>query len=150
MDLEDICDALAARYVSATIGTPTGALPIRFTYGQAPNSMPATPSVVVIPQRGEMVYNPGQRQTQHEIDVLFYHSKRQGDIPRSETERQRWLMYLLNALHGQAKLGLGSSGVDKALPTNYEFVELPYGGDLYDGIRISVTVWVTESVTLTP
>lgn len=148
-DLEDICDAIAARYAPGTIGTPTSATAMRASYGQAPNSIPSTPAVVVLPKSGTVIYNPGQRKSEHEIDVLFYHSRRQGDVPRSETERQRWLPTLLAALHGQVKLGLAPD-VDKALPTEYEFTELEYGGDAYDGIRINVRVWVTETVTLTP
>jgi hypothetical protein len=148
-DLEDVCDGIAARYAPGTIGTPTGALGMRASYGQAPNSLPVTPAVVVLPKTGTVVYGSGQRKSEHEIDVLFYHSRRQGDVPRSETERQRWLPYLLDALHGQVKLGLAPE-VDKALPTTYAFEELSYGGDEYDGIRINVRVWVTETVSLTP
>lgn len=148
-DLEDICDAIATRYSPGTIGTPGSAMPMRAAYGQAPNALPSTPAVVVLPKSGTLIYGAGQRKSEHEIDVLFYHSRQQGDVPRTETERQRWLPVLLNALHGQVKLGLAGT-VDKALPTDYEFVELPYGGDAYDGIRINVRVWVTDAVTLTP
>ena len=149
-DLEDICDGIAARYLPGTIGTPTGATAMRAAYGQTPNSLPSTPAVVVIPKTGTLVYGAGQRNSEHDIDVLFYHARRQGDVPRSETERQRWLPYLLNALHGQVQIGQVANGVQKALPTDYEFVELSYGGDEYDGIRINVRVWVTEAVTLIP
>lgn len=148
LDLEDICDAIAARYAPGTIGTPSSATAMRASYGQAPNSLPSTPAIVVLPKTGTLIYGSGQRKSEHEIDVLFYHSRRQGDVPRSETERQRWLPTLLNALHGQTKLGL-SPDVDKALVTDYAFTELGYGGDEYDGIRINVRVWVTEAVTLT-
>ena len=149
MDLEDICDALADLYAPGTIGTPTGATAMRASYGQAPNSVPMTPCVVVMPDTGTLIYGSGERKSEHDIKVQFYHSKRQGDIPRSETERQRWLPTLLNAVHGSVKLGL-SSYVDKALPTDYSFVEFTYSGDTYDGILINYRVWVTETVTLTP
>lgn len=149
MDLEDICDAIAALFAPGTIATPTGATAMRASYGQAPNSIPMTPCVVVMPQSGELVYGSGQRKSEHEIEVLFYHAKRQGDVPRSETERQRWLPALLDAINSGVKLGL-SAYVDKALPTNYEFTELPYNDDNYDGIRITFRVWVTETVSLTP
>lgn len=148
-DLEDVADAIATRYAPGTIGTPTDALAMRASYGQAPNSLPATPAVVVLPKSGSLIYGGGQRKSEHEVDVLFYYGRQQGDVPRSETERQRWLPVLLNALHGKTKLGLAPD-VDKALATDYEFVELQYGGDAYDGIRINVRVWVTETVTLTP
>lgn len=148
-DLEDISDAIAARYLPGTIGTPTGAMAMRASYGQMPNSIPITPAVVVVPQRGEVVYGTQTWDVTHEIDVLFFYSRKQADVPRSETERQRWLPYLLNALNGQMQLGLSGS-VKSAMPTSYEFTELPYGGEQYDGIRISLDVIVREPVTMTP
>ena len=148
-DLEDVCDAIAARYAPGTIGTPSGATAMRAAYGQAPNSIPMTPAVVVLPKSGELVYGAGQRKSEHEIDVLFYASRRQGDVPRAETERQKWLPTLLAAVHGQVKLGLAPD-VDKALPASYDFTELEYNGESYDGIRIGLRVWVTETVSLTP
>lgn len=149
-DMEDICDALAARYLPATIGTPTNGVGMRASYGQAPNSIPSTPAVVVLPKSGTLTYQSGTRDSEHDIDVLFFYARREGDVPRSETQRQRWLPLLLNALHGQVKLGLSADGVQKAFPVDYEFTELTYAGDDYDGIRITVRVWITEPVTLTP
>lgn len=148
MDMNAICNALAARFAPGTIGTPTGAEAMRYAYGQAPNNLPATPSVVVLPEDGQVVANPGQWRFEHNIDVLFYLAKAPGDTARVETQRQLWLPTLLAATQGQAKLGV--SGVDKALPTEWEFTELPFGGDEYHGIRINYRVWVTETVTLTP
>ena len=148
-NLETICDALAARYTGTAIGTPSNALGMRATYGQMPNSVPVTPSVVIMPKTGEVVYGSGSWDVTHQIDALFYHSKRQGDVPRSETERQRWLPYLLSATHGMMALGLGGT-VKSAMPTGYEFVVLPYGGDEYDGIVVHLDVIVRETVTLTP
>ena len=92
--------------------------------------MPATPSVVVIPQRGEIVFDPGQGQTQHEIDVLFYHSKRQGDIPRRETERQRWLMSCSTRSTARRSSGSGRAAGTRAMPTDYEFATLPTAATL--------------------
>jgi hypothetical protein len=151
MDMLAICNALAARYAPGTIGTPATGTPatIRAVYGQAPHSMPTTPAVVVMPQTGDVVMGSGTWDVTHHIDVLFYHSKKQGDVPRSETQRQLWLPSLLEATLGAATLGLGGV-VKSALPVEYEFLELPYGGDSYEGIRIGVDVIVREPVTLTP
>ena len=38
----------------------------------------------------------------------------------------------------------------KAIPTTWDFTELPYGGEMYDGIVIHVTVYLREYGTFTP
>lgn len=148
--LENICDALAARYVGTVIGTPANALAMRASYGQMPNNIPSTPCVVVMPKTGDVVYGSGQWDVTHKIDVLFYYQKSQGDLVRSMTELQRWLPLLLSATHGQVSLGLTSGGVKSALPADYEFSLLDYGGEEYDGIIVHHNVIVREAVTLTP
>ena len=148
-DMEDICDALATRYAPGTIGTPTGALAMRSSYGQVPNSVPVTPAVIVMPKSGTVVYGAQAWDMTHQIDALFYYSKRQGDLPRSETQRQLWLPLLLSATHGKVALGL-SGTVKSAMVTGYEFGVLIYGADEYDGIVIHYDVIVRESVSLTP
>jgi len=149
MDFNAICDGLAARFAAATIGTPTGATAMRGAYGQAPNGVPTFPCVVVVPQNGDVTYGAGIEDGQHDIDVNFYYAKAAGDFPRSETQRQLWLPYLLTATNGQMALGLAPT-VLKAIPTGYEFAELPYGGETYDGIVVHYRVWTRDSVTLTP
>lgn len=149
MDLEAISNGLAARFAPGTIGTPTGASAMRASYGQAPNSIPTTPCIVVFPKDGDLVYGSGQVKGQHRLDVCFYLSKSPGDIARVEKQRQKWLGLLLAATHGAMKLGLASA-VDKAIPASWEFTELPYAGELYDGIIVHVTVYATDNVSLVP
>lgn len=149
IDFEDICDGIAAAY--ANPGTPTSEVPIRASYGQAPNSIPALPCCVVMPQDGEVTYESSNRTGEHNIDLNFYLSKSPGDLVRVETSRQRWLPYLLDALHSAVQVGQGGSGgVQKALPTGYEFTELPYAGEQYDAIVIHLRVWTSETVVLVP
>ena len=95
-----------------------------------------------------MIYESGSWQVTHSIDVLFYLSKAPGDVERVETQRQKWLPLLLGALNG--KLTVGLAYVKSVMPVSYEFTELPYGGDSYDGIRITVSAIVRETVTLAP
>lgn len=149
-NLENICDALAAAYAGTAIGTPTSATAMRATYGQMPNNVPMTPCVVIAPQEGEVVYESSFWSVTHQIDALFYHSKRQGDLPRSESERQRWLPYLLNATNAHLSLQLSAAGVKSAMPTSYEFTTLTYGGDEYDGIVVHLDVIVRETITMAP
>lgn len=149
MDFNDICDGLAARYAPGTIGTPTGASAMRGAYGQEPNGAKPTPFVVVHPQDGEVTFDPGILRGEHNLDVDFYLSKASADFKRIETERQLWLPLLLTATTGQVKLNLAPI-VMKALPVGWEYDQLPYGGETYDGITIHYRVWTEEAVTLTP
>lgn len=150
MDFKAICTALAARYAAGTISTPAGATAMRKSYGQAPQGLQVIPAVVVMPQDGTVIVDPGVLRGQaHRIDVNFYLSKAPGDLARVETQRQLWLPNLLSATFGQMQLGLAPI-VMKAIPVGWEFTELPYGGEMYDGIVIHVEVYTTEIVTLTP
>lgn len=148
--LENICDALAACYAGTAVGTPTSATAMRATYGQMPNNVPMTPCVVIMPKSGEAIFGAQTWDTTHQIDALFYHQKSQGDLARSETERQRWLPLLLSATKSQVALGLSTAGVKSALPTGYEFTTLVYGGEEYDGIVVHYEVIVREPITLVP
>lgn len=152
--LESICNALAMHYAGTAIGTPTGASAMRATYAQWPNNIPSTPCAIIAPMRGEFVDASDHTQIKHEIDVLFYVSKRQGDLPRSETERQKWLPYLLMATLSATHLGLASTGgveYKSTLPSGYEFTTLNYGGDEYDGIVVHLEALVFDrSVTKAP
>ncbi len=107
------------------------------------------PAVVVLPKTGTVTLGPRMVDGTIDLDVLFYLSKAPGDLARVETQRQRWLPTLLAALDGKMQLGLAAY-VQKAYPTDWEFVDLQYGGEAYDGIRITVRVWYTEARTFTP
>lgn len=153
IDLKAICDGLAARFAAGTISTPSGASAMRKSYAAPPKNLPAVPAVILEVQDGDLVANPGQWKHEIHIDAVFCYSKRQGDTVRADTERQRWLGTLLAATQGQLKLGLASASgysVDKAIATGWEFTEYVAGGDEYDAIRVHFTVYVTETVTLTP
>lgn len=149
MDFKAICNGIAARYQAGTITTPAGAVAMKKAYGQMPASMPNVPAVVVIPQDGDVVIGSGTWDVTHHIDVNFYLSKAPGDPERVEAQRQTWLPTLLQAPLGAMQLGLAGT-VKSAFPVSYEWAELPYGADLYDGITIRLDVIVRENVTLTP
>jgi hypothetical protein len=153
IDFEAICDALAARFEPATIGTPTGGPAMREVYPEPPKSVPTVPAVLLEVSDGTVVANPGQWKHELHIDVIFLLSKRPADPVRVETNRRKWLPYLLRATVGQLKLGLGGAtgySVDKALPIGWEFVEYDVAGVTFDAIRVAYTVWVTGTVSLTP
>lgn len=144
--MKAICDGLATRYTGIT---PPAGETLRKAYGQMPHSMPNTPSIVFMPQDGEMTLGASQWSGVHRIDLNFYLSKAQGDIKREETRRQNWLGALLSRLDGQMAIGLAPT-VLKAFPTTYEFTELPYGGESYDAIVVHLEVDTREYVTFTP
>lgn len=153
IDLKAICDGLAARFAAGTISTPTGAHTMRTSYAAPPKSAPVVPCVILEVQDGTIIANPGQWNHELNIDAVFLYSKRQGDTVRQDTERQRWLGNLLAATEAQLKIGLGAASgytVDKALPADWEFTEYQVGSDLFDGIRVHFTVYVRETVSLTP
>lgn len=152
IDFESIMDAFAARFVAATIGTPTGAPAMRASYAEPPKNVPATPAVVLEVRDGEVVANPGQWKHEMNVDAMFLVAKRPGDTKRVEEIRQKWLPYLLHASVDQLKLGLGGAvgySVDKAIPTGWEWDEYDVGADTYDAIRVHWTLYVTETVSLT-
>lgn len=145
--------ALAARFVAATIGTPTGFVAMRNSYAKPPKNVPTTPSHLLEVQDGTVVANPGQWKHEMNVDGILLIAKRQADTQREEAQRQAWLPYLLHATVDQVKLGLGAATnytVDKAFPSGWEWDEYEIGGDKYDAIRVHWTIYVTENVVLTP
>ena len=77
----------------------------------------------------------------------------QGDTAREDRQRKLWLPYLLHATVDQVKITLGGAtnySVDKAIPGGWEFTEYEVGADKYDAIRVHWTIYVTETVVLTP
>ena len=147
MDLLAISDALALRFASLT--PPSGLKAITSSTARPPNNIPNTPYVIAWPQSGDVTYTAGQRSGEHTFTVIFYYSKSEADIPREYVALQKWLGVLLNAIDGQMQLGLGPL-VIKALPMRWEIGTTVYGGDTYEDITITVTVWTRETVTLTP
>lgn len=153
IDLDAICDALAARFAAGTIATPTGASAMRKSYAKVPKNIAAFPAVMLEVQEGSVVASPGQWKHEINVDALFILPKRPADPARVEDQRQTWLGTLLAATQGQLKLGLASASgysVDKAIPTGWEWTEFNVGGEERDAIRIHYTVYATETVTLTP
>ena len=156
IDLAAICAGLAARFAPGTISTPSGSptlVAMRSSVSKRPKDVNAFPMVYLAVDQGTVVANPGQWKHEIAIDVMFLLSKRQADPARVDEQRQRWLPALLGATQGQLKIGLGNAtgySVDKALPASWEFTEDVIGGVEYDAIRVGVTVYVTETVSLTP
>ncbi len=153
IDFAGICDALAARFEAATLGTPTGAPPIAATFGQMPKAAPALPAVVIVPQDGQVVAQSSAWQHEMRLDAVLVLARRSGDPARVESERQAYLPYLLAATEGQLQLGLGSQpgwGVVKALPTGWDWAEWDMAGDGFDALRVHFQVWVGENVSLRP
>lgn len=153
IDFEAICDALAARFEPATIGTPTGAPAMREVFPESPKAVPVVPAVIVEASDGTVIANPGQWKHELKVDVMFLLSKRPADPVRVETNRRKWLPYLLRATTGQLKLGLGGASgysVDKAIPEGWEFTEYNVADVTFDAIRLRYVVYVTETVSLTP
>lgn len=153
IDFGAICTAFAARFVAAAIGTPTGAQAMRASFADPPKNVPTVPSHLLEVQDGSVVANPGQWKHELNVDGLLLISKRAGDTAREDRQRKLWLPYLLHATVDQIKLGLGGAtnySVDKAIPTGWEFTEYEVGADKYDAIRVHWTIYVTETVVLTP
>ena len=145
--MKAICDALATRYANMT---PPAGETLRAAHGQAPHSMPTTPRIVFFPQDGEMVTEPGMWVGTSRIDLTLYLSKAPGDLARVETQRQKWLGPLLSRLDGATTITLAGSGVKSALPVGWEFTEVPYGGDNYDGIIVHLEIITRQAATFVP
>ena len=153
VDFKAICDALAARFVAAALGTPSGESAMVKSYAEPPESAPQTPCHILEVQDGEVVANPGQWKHEMRIDGLLLISRRTADTIRPEAKRRKWLPYLLHATVDAMKITLGAATnytVDKALPTGWEWDEYTVGSTEYHAIRVHWTVWVTENVSLTP
>jgi len=152
IDFEAICDALAARFVAATLGTPTGLTAIRKSYSETPKGVAALPAHFLEVLDGTVVLN---NRWEHEIriDGVLLLDKRPGDTARSETVRRKWLPYLLHATVDQVKLGIGAASgyeVAKVIPTGWEWDKVDVADTEYDAIRVHWMVYLYETVSLTP
>lgn len=150
MNFLSIADGLADRFDPSVVTPPAGLKNITTSTAQPPNAIGNTPYVIVWPQSGEVTYTGGMVQGEHEFQVTFYYAKNEADIPREYTALEKWLGVLLRQLEGASKLGLGSSGVMKALPLRWEIGTAVYGGITYEAIILTVHVWTEEAATLTP
>ena len=149
-NLKTILDAMSTGpYLPATLNAAkhSGALDIRKTYPQAPDSLPATPAIVFLPQDGEVIEaTGGTYNEEHHVDVWFVFAFKQGDIERAEAQRQLWVGPLIAALFsitGRDTLVSGT-GIKSALPETYEFALLPYSGQEHPGIRFPVTITIRD------
>lgn len=150
---EAICDALAARFVAAAIGTPAGEDAMKASYSKPPKSVPRTPAHLLEVQDGTVVASPAQWKHEMNIDGVFLVSRKTADTVRPEEQRRRWLPYLLHATVDAVKIGLGAQSgytVDKAWPTGWEWDEYKVADVEFHAIRVHWTVYVTETVSLTP
>lgn len=153
IDLVGICNALAARFVAATLGTPSGETAIRKSYSEPPKAIAALPAHLLEVQDGTVVAN---NRWDHviNIDGLLLLAKRPGDPARVEASRRKWLPFLLHATVHQWKLGIGAQAgyeVAKAQPDGgWEWTEYEVGGVEYDAIRVRWKVYLYETVSLTP
>ncbi len=149
MDYLAIADALAARFAAAAVTPPAGLANIALSTARPPNALVQSPSVVVWPDKGEVVFEGGYRYDRTaDFIVSFYYARHEGDIPRESAALLSWLGVLTDQLRGQMKLGL--AGVAKALVTGWQVGTLTYAGIAYDGITLSVSVWTEEQAPLTP
>lgn len=148
MNLYTIRQNLAAKYAAGTISTPSGAIAMRFAFADTPKSIPATPAVYIEATDGEVVMESGAWVVTNHLIVNFLLAKKPGDPERVDAQRDRWLATLLQATFADLDLGLAGS-VKSSYPVRYEFAEIDFGADLYDGIRIFLDVIVREAVTLT-
>lgn len=148
MNLLTIADALAARYAPGLVTPPAGRKNITAATARPPNNIPNTPFVIAWATEGEITLLPGQAKGEHQFVVTFYYSKAEGDIPREYAALLDWVGILLERLYGQMQLGV--SGVLKALLTKWDIGIEVYGGVQYEAIRLSVTVWTEDTVSLVP
>ena len=149
-NLKSILDAMAAGpYLPATLNASkhSGAIDIRKTHAQAPDSLPATPAVLFLPQTGEVIEGGSMTYTEtHDVDVWWVFAFKQGDIERAETQRQLWVGPMIAALFATAtRLALVAGvSIKSALPTTYEFDTLPYSGVEHPGIRFRVVITIRD------
>lgn len=145
LDMKAIADGLATRYASLT--PPTGYTAIKKSTAELPNNVNQWPTVLVYPPDGSLVYGAQERTGEHDFAVLFLYAQAQGDLVRESAALLEWLGVLLDATHAAAQLGEGPT-VRKAIPTSYAIGDVPYGGQTYDGITLSVRVFTHDTVTL--
>lgn len=151
-NLKAILDAIAAGpLLPATLNAtkPTGAESIRKTYAQAPDSVPSTPCLLLLPQEGEVVEAGGATYSEtHNVDLWFVYTFRQGDLARAEVQRQLWLGPLIAAMFATAaRVALiAAAGIKSALIATYSFDTIPYSGQDYPGIRFRLQIVIRDIV----
>lgn len=150
MNFKTLADALAVRYAPANVTPPTGYRNIVASTATPPNALPRNPYVVIWPTEGDITISPGVANGQHTFLVNFYFAKHVADIPRESAALLSWLGILLNQTYPALKLGYTDGTVLKAIPIHWEIGALTYAGVVYDGITITIQIWTTENVTLTP
>lgn len=151
LDMYGLGTALAGQFVTVTAPAGTmGGTVIRGATIEVPNNIPATPYVIVELPSGELQYeNQGDRRFDHVFDVFFLFQMASGDRPRDKKTMLLWLGPLLDALHGNYKLGLGGV-VMKSRTTAFEPVVASYAGDEYHAWHLTTYVSTEDVVTLVP
>lgn len=149
LDMLAVVDALAASYLAMT--PPTGERPVASSTGRLDNYPPKLPAVRIFPPSGATpLYEQSRRKVQWPFTVRFYITEHVDDLPNNIVLLYKWLNVFVDATHVALKLGLAPV-VDKALPTGSLTIgSMEYGGSVFDGIEMEVTVWTTDTVTLTP
>ena len=145
-DMYGVCSGLGSAFLPNAIGTPSGASAMRAVFPHGCKGVASVPAVVLEVQDGTVV--PNDIWQHHvNIDAVLLLSKRPGDPVRVESDRQRWLPYLLSATESHMKLGIGAQSgyeVKSAVPQGWEWTEYAVGADEYDAIRVHYQVWVNE------
>lgn len=144
-DLKTICDNLAAKVaaVATPAGVPAG---IKGASGQEVTAIVNTPYAYIEVDDGKIILGSGTWDVTHNLVVNFCLSKSPGKPELVDKWRQLWLVPLLQATFSDGDLS--AAGVKSALPEKYEFVEIPVGGENFDGIRIFYEVRVkSETVS---
>lgn len=151
---EPIMDALAARFAPGTIGTPSGADAMQASYSESPKAVAQTPAHLLEVQDGTLVADTARWSHEIKVDGLLLLAKRPGDPARVETQRRLWLPFLLHATADQMKIGIGAQvgyEVAKVLPDGgWEWDEYKVADIEYDAIRVHWTIYLYETVVLTP
>lgn len=152
LDLYAIGTALATQMgtVTAPAGTDGGTA-IRQATVLAPNDIAMLPGFVVQLPHGE-VSDPagGIQDGAHDFEAYFIYGKNAGDDPRAKKALLKWIGPLLNGTYSAMKLGLVASGVTKAEVVAYEYGTYNYGGDEYHAWHLTIRVWTSQTVTVTP
>jgi hypothetical protein len=140
-DYAAIGAAIANRY-KATIPA------IRIAHAEPPSGLSMTPAVVVWPLSGDDTLTSGRLDGIADYVVNVYVDRASADAARISSDVIDLIDPARKALLGQAQLGV--AGVLKALVVSWQTAVLDYAGVSYLGLTITVRVWTTESVTVTP
>lgn len=154
-----VADGLAARFAAANVTPPTNpatGLPypdIRESTARLPNNPSAFPRVQVYPpQPGQSthVYSGGQRRSTFPFRVIFYFGEMQGDLERQLVGLYLWWGVLIDQLHAAMKLGLGGSGVLKAILTTSGVGVHTVAGVEHSVVQMEIEITTEDTVTLVP